>query len=59
MKNEILIGDRKIEYTHKISKKSKRLRLAVYCGGEFIVTSPRFVTKKRQKLNMKNIKLKR
>lgn len=39
--NEILLGKRKIEYTLKVSKRAKRLRLAVYCGGEFVVTAPK------------------
>jgi predicted metal-dependent hydrolase len=44
MNKEIILNGIKIEYTHKISKRAKRLRLAVHCGGEVIVTTPRFVT---------------
>ena len=38
--NEIEIGHRKVEYTLNVSKRAKKLRLAVYCGGEFVVTAP-------------------
>jgi predicted metal-dependent hydrolase len=41
MKKNIELHKRKVSYTLKISKKAKRLRLAVYCDGAFVVTSPR------------------
>lgn len=34
-----------IEYLHKISKRSKYIRLVVHPGGQIVVTSPRHVTK--------------
>ena len=43
MKKNIQLGDKKIEYTLKIIKRSKRLRLSVHHGGECVVTKPRFV----------------
>ncbi len=43
MKKNIQLGDKKIEYTLKIIKRSKRLRLSVHRGGECVVTKPRFV----------------
>ncbi len=41
MKNEIKLQDRKIEYTLRVSGRARRLRLAVYGGGDFVVTAPR------------------
>jgi predicted metal-dependent hydrolase len=41
MKKEIEINKRKVEYTLKISKRSKKLRLAIYCDGNFVVTMPK------------------
>jgi predicted metal-dependent hydrolase len=32
--------ENKISYTHRKSKKAKRMRLAVYCDGRVVVTSP-------------------
>ena len=32
--------EKKISYTHKKSKRAKRMRLAVYCDGSVVVTSP-------------------
>src|SRR3989338_2415384 len=32
--------EKKIVYTHKKSKRAKRMRLAVYCDGSVVVTSP-------------------
>jgi predicted metal-dependent hydrolase len=43
MKKNIQLGDKKIEYTLKIIKRLKRLRLSVHHGGECVVTKPRFV----------------
>jgi predicted metal-dependent hydrolase len=43
MKKNIQLGDKKIKYTLKIIKRSKRLRLSVHHGGECVVTKPRFV----------------
>lgn len=43
MKKEIEIHGEKIEYTLKVIKRSKRLRLVVKCGGEVLVSKPRLV----------------
>ncbi len=40
MQKKIELQKRNIEYTLKLSKKSRHLRLAVYNGGEFVVTAP-------------------
>lgn len=40
MKKHIELHKRKVPYTLKVSKRAKRLRLAVYCDGAFVVTSP-------------------
>ncbi|MFC1613269.1 M48 family metallopeptidase [Patescibacteria group bacterium] len=36
----IKLHNKKINYILKISKKAKRMRLAIYCDGSFIVTKP-------------------
>jgi predicted metal-dependent hydrolase len=41
MKRQIQLDENKIEYTLKMSKRARRLRLAVYCDGNFVVTAPR------------------
>jgi predicted metal-dependent hydrolase len=41
MKKKIEIRERKVEYTLKVSRRAKRMRLAVYCDGNFVVTAPR------------------
>lgn len=41
MKKKIKIKDQDIDYVARRSKRAKRLRLAVYCDGSFIVTIPR------------------
>jgi predicted metal-dependent hydrolase len=41
MKKHIELHKRKVPYTLKVSKRAKRLRLAVYCDGAFVVTAPR------------------
>lgn len=40
MKKTIQLREKKIDYTLKISKRAKRMRLAVYCDGSCIVTVP-------------------
>ena len=44
MLQTIELANRKVDYTLKVSPRARRLRLAVYRGGDFIVTSPRFLT---------------
>ena len=41
MKKYIELHRRQVPYTLKVSKRAKRLRLAVYCDGAFVVTAPR------------------
>ena len=41
MRKQIRLNEQDIEYTLKISKRARRMRLAVYCGGDFVVTVPR------------------
>lgn len=41
MQKEIELEERKVPYTLKLSSRTKRLRLAVYSGGDFVVTAPR------------------
>ena len=40
MKKQINLHKRDIEYTFKTSKRARRIRLAVYCDGAFVVTAP-------------------
>jgi len=40
MTKQIKLHNKKIDYTLKISKRAKRMRLAVYCDGSFVVTKP-------------------
>jgi len=40
MKKEIAVCENKIEYTLKVSKRARRMRLAVYCDGTCVVTAP-------------------
>lgn len=57
MQKQIELNKKKIDYTLKISKQARRLRLAIYCDGSFVVTAPRnlseniiesFINKKSQ-----------
>ncbi len=41
MKKSIELHKQNINYTLKVSKRAKRMRLAVYCDGNFVVTVPR------------------
>lgn len=41
MKKHIELHEREIPYTLKVSKRAKRLRLAIYCDGAFVVTTPK------------------
>lgn len=43
MQKEINLADKKIVYTLKVSLRAKRLRLAIYCNGDLVVTQPRFI----------------
>lgn len=43
MKKEIELHKKKVEYTLKVSKRARRMRLAIYGDGAFVVTAPQFV----------------
>jgi predicted metal-dependent hydrolase len=45
MQKSIEVETEKIEYTLKVSKRARRMRLVVYCDGETVVTAPRFLPK--------------
>lgn len=40
MKKRITIEDKKVDYTIRKSRRARRMRLAVYCDGSVVVTSP-------------------
>lgn len=40
MKKQIELNNRKIDYTLKVSRRAKHLRLTIYGGGELVVTAP-------------------
>lgn len=55
MTKQIKLHNKQVNYTLKISRRAKRMRLAVYCDGSFVVTRPmgltdniveRFITEK-------------
>lgn len=40
MEKHITLHNREVAYTLKRSKRAKRMRLTVYCSGDFVVTAP-------------------
>jgi predicted metal-dependent hydrolase len=46
MQKEIRLQEQVIPYTFKVSPRARRLRLAVYVGGEFVVTAPKTMSEK-------------
>jgi len=44
MRKRIELHKKKVEYTLKVSKRARRMRLAIYCDGNFVVTAPRDVS---------------
>lgn len=40
MKKKIQLHKRKVEYTLKVSNRAHSMRLAIYCDGNFVVTTP-------------------
>jgi len=44
MKKHIELHKRKVEYTIKVSSRARRMRLAIYCDGGFVVTTPINIT---------------
>jgi hypothetical protein len=57
MQKKIKLHKKKIKYTLKISKRARKMRLVIYCDGNFVVTAPRnlsenvieqFIVKKSQ-----------
>lgn len=43
VKKEIELDKKKVEYTLKVSKRARRMRLAIYQDGGLVVTAPQFV----------------
>lgn len=43
MQKEIFLASQTITYTLKVSPRAKRLRLAIYCNGELVVTQPKYL----------------
>ncbi len=43
MKKQIELAKKKVEYTLKKSNRARRMRLAIYCDGNFVVTAPQNV----------------
>lgn len=41
MKKKIELHNKEVEYTLKLSKRAKKMRLAIYCDGNFVVTAPK------------------
>ena len=41
MKRQIELNNKKVEYTLKIGKRARNMRLTIYCNGNFVVTVPR------------------
>jgi predicted metal-dependent hydrolase len=41
MKKKIELHKKKVEYTLRVSERARRMRLAIYCDGAFVVTVPR------------------
>lgn len=44
MKKQISLNQNKIDYTLKVSPRARRLRLAIYCDGQMVVTAPTFIS---------------
>lgn len=44
MKKQIRLNNEKLEYTLKLSKRARRVRLSVHSSGELIITTPRNVS---------------
>lgn len=40
MQKSIKLQNKKVEYTLKVSKRARRMRLAIYCDTNFVVTAP-------------------
>jgi len=43
MDKKIKLANQEISYILKVSRRAKRLRLAVYCNGDLVVTQPQFL----------------
>jgi predicted metal-dependent hydrolase len=44
LQKQIKIDDKIIDYTLKINRRAKHIRLAVYLNGDFVVTQPRYAS---------------
>jgi predicted metal-dependent hydrolase len=47
MNKKINFQDKQVSYTLKTSKRAKRMRLAIYCDGSFVVTRPRGLSEEK------------
>lgn len=47
MKKQIKLQDNKVDYKLRRSRRVRRLRLAVYCDGSFVVTAPNWLSLNR------------
>lgn len=43
MNKQIKLADSNITYTLRVSRRAKRLRLAIYCNGDLVLTVPKFL----------------
>lgn len=43
MKKQIALNKRRVDYTLRLSKRAKRMRLAIYRDGAFVVTAPQSI----------------
>ena len=44
MTQTIELHQRKVQYTLRVSRRARRLRLAIYCDGNFVVTAPQNIS---------------
>ncbi len=44
MLKDIELYQRKVQYTLRVSRRARRLRLAIYCDGNFVVTAPQNIS---------------
>ncbi len=47
MEREIRLHQENVRYTLKVSRRARRMRLTVYCGGTFVVTVPHDLPEKK------------
>ena len=44
MQRQIQLDNNQINYTLKLSNKARKMRLAIYCDGDFVVTAPKLLS---------------